>query len=317
MTKINRGVYPTMITPYNNDGNVDYGAVKALVEWFWKKGCEGIFAACQSSEIFHLSLKDRVGLAKTVKETADKLAASDKSREPMTIVASGHISDDIEEQADELRRVADTGVDAVVMICNRSDVANTTEDKWIADTDALLSMLPDTVKYGQYECPYPYRRLLTNKMVEWMKSTGRFAFIKDTVSNVSIIKERLDILRGSDLKLFNSNCPTLLDTLKLGAYGYSGPMANFHPDLYVWLVKNFEKEPEKAEWLYSILCTASYLEGGLTYPPTAKYLLSEYEGIPMAYTSRTNDARKMTDYDKRSIDRMRELTEWTARQLGL
>ncbi|MBR3843662.1 MAG: dihydrodipicolinate synthase family protein [Christensenellaceae bacterium] len=316
MSKFNNGVYPTMITPYDEKGNVDYGAVKALVEWYWEKGCEGIFASCQSSEIFRLSLKDRLGLAKTVKDTADALAAKDKSREAMTIVASGHTSDDFEEQVDELRRMADTGVDAVVLICNRSDIANTTEDKWIEETGALLDRLPTSVKYGTYECPYPYRRLLTPKMLEWMKGTGRFAFIKDTVSDVSIIKERLEILADSDIKLFNANAQTLLDTLRLGAYGYSGPMANFHPELYVWLCKNFDKEPEKAEWLYSFLSTASFTEQ-LAYPCTAKYQLDTYDGIHMAHTSRTKDVRLMTQYDKSSIDRMKHLADWFAKELGL
>ena len=315
MAKFNKGVYPTMITPYNKDGQVDYGSVKALIEWFWEKGCEGVFASCQSSEIFHLSLKDRVKLAKTVKETADELDAKDPAHGGMTVVASGHISDDPDEQVYELSAMADTGVDAVIMICNRLDIANTTEDKWIEEADRLLSRVPDKVKYGFYECPYPYRRLLTDKMLKWMVSTGRFAFIKDTISNVKIINNRLDILKDSGIHLFNSNAPTLLDTLKHGADGYSGPMANFHPQLYVWLCKNFEKEPEKAEWLYSFLCTASYLEGGLTYPPTAKYMLSRYEGIPMEYTSRTKDARLMTEYDTASIDRMKALADWFEKQL--
>ena len=70
----NHGVYPTMITPYNKDGKIDFGAVDALVEWYWKKGCDGIFAACQSSEIFFLTLDERVALARRVKEKAAALA---------------------------------------------------------------------------------------------------------------------------------------------------------------------------------------------------------------------------------------------------
>ena len=113
MSKFNNGVYPTMITPYDEKGNVDYGAVKALVEWYWEKGCEGIFASCQSSEIFRLSLKDRLGLAKTVKDTADALAAKDKSREAMTIVASGHTSDDFEEIKKKLRKMKRKSIDSM------------------------------------------------------------------------------------------------------------------------------------------------------------------------------------------------------------
>lgn len=101
----NTGAYPTMITPYNRDFSVDYGAVQTLVEWYYSKGCDGIFASCQSSEIHLLSLNDRVKLAETVRETADTLARGGRR---MTVVASGHISDSFDEQVEELRAVAST-----------------------------------------------------------------------------------------------------------------------------------------------------------------------------------------------------------------
>ena len=47
--KVKGGVYPTMITPYKN-GEIDYEAVDNLVEWYWKQGCDGIFAACQKQQ---------------------------------------------------------------------------------------------------------------------------------------------------------------------------------------------------------------------------------------------------------------------------
>ena len=88
-----KGSYPTMITPYREDGSVDLEAACRLVEWYWKNGCDGIFAVCQSSEIWYLDEEERVSLAKTVCEKAASLAENDKSRAPMTIVASGHVSD--------------------------------------------------------------------------------------------------------------------------------------------------------------------------------------------------------------------------------
>ena len=48
------------------------------------------------------------------------------------------------------------------------------------------------------------------------------------------------------MKLYNANTSTLLESMKYGAAGYSGVMANFHPALYAWLLENWEKEPEKA-----------------------------------------------------------------------
>ncbi len=59
--------------------------------------------------------------------------------------------------------------------------------------------------------------------------------LKDTSCDLDCIKEKLAVLKGSEIKLFNANAATLLDSLKCGANGYMGVMANFHPALYKWL----------------------------------------------------------------------------------
>lgn len=206
-----------MITPYQANGRIDWGAVEALTEWFWKKGYHGIFAACQSSEIRFLSLANRIKLARTVKDKADALARADHSRAPMSVVASGHVADDPNEQLHELRSVAETGVDALVLITNRSDIANTADERWIADTAHLIVHIPDNILLGTYECPLPYKRLLTPGMLRWIASTGRFGFIKDTCCDADMIAARLKLLEGSGVGLFNANAQTLLQTIRDGA----------------------------------------------------------------------------------------------------
>ncbi len=37
-----RGAFPTMITPYKKDGSVDWNAVAAMTEWYWRKGCQAV-----------------------------------------------------------------------------------------------------------------------------------------------------------------------------------------------------------------------------------------------------------------------------------
>ena len=53
------GAFPTMITPFKEDGSVDYETVKKYVHWYHDSGYSGIFAVCQSSEIFFLSVEER------------------------------------------------------------------------------------------------------------------------------------------------------------------------------------------------------------------------------------------------------------------
>ena len=70
MNGIKKGIWPTMITPYDREGRVDLNAAKRIVDWYAEKGCDGIFAVCQSSEMFDLTLTERVQLAQTVVSAA-------------------------------------------------------------------------------------------------------------------------------------------------------------------------------------------------------------------------------------------------------
>lgn len=309
------GAYPTMITPYDSAGNVDFEAAERLVEWYWEKGCDGIFAVCQSSEIHFLSEDDRVRLAECVKKKADALAKEDKSRAPMIIVASGHVSDCYEDQARELRRIAETGIDVLILITNRMDIANTGDDAWIRDTERLIQTLPAQIPLGLYECPSPYKRLLTPAMLRWCVSTGRFRYIKDTCCDAAEIERRMEILKGTSLRLFNANAQTLLPSLKSGGAGYCGVMCNFHPELYVWLTHNWEKEPDKAELAADFLSMAAFSEQ-LAYPITAKYHLSVLEGVPMPLYARSRSETDFTAYHAMCIRQMHELASHVTASLN-
>lgn len=302
------GAYPTMVTPYDTNGNVDYAAAEKMVEWYWQKGCDGIFASCQSSEIQHLSEDDRVRLAECVKRKADALAQNDPSRPSMLIVASGHVSDAFEDQVRELNRIASTGVDAVILITNRMDIENTSDDNWIRDAERLIQTIPENVMLGLYECPRPYKRLLTKKMLEWCLSTGRFRYIKDTCCDEAEIERRLEVLKGTSLRLFNANAQTLLASLKAGCAGYCGVMCNFHPELYVWLTHNYQEQPELAEKIGAFLSITAFTES-LAYPITAKYHLSQIMGLPVSLYSRSRDAADFKAYDAMCVQQMNLLAK--------
>ncbi|MGM9683856.1 MAG: dihydrodipicolinate synthase family protein [Eubacteriales bacterium] len=308
------GIYPTMITPYDKEGKVDYEAVRRLVDWYWKEGCDGIFASCLSSEIFHLSLEDRVGLVREVMAESRRLAKNDKSREPMMIVASGHISDSFEDQVNELRAVAAEQPDALVLITNRMDIENTSDEKWIADAERLIATLPSDLPLGIYECPTPYARYLSEKMTKWCARSGRFYFIKDTCSNAKAISEKIKWCEKTPLKLYNANTRTLLESLRDGAAGFCGIMANFHPSLYSKLYHS-DWYSEEAKELQEFLTKA---ESELRcYPASAKYFLSEYENIPMEITCRMGDHTKLVGEDKNSVINMIKEAELMKNKFGV
>ncbi len=307
--KINRGVYVTMITPYNADRSIDFGAVDALVEFYAENGCDGIFASCQSSEIFFLDESERVMLSDRVVKKAGAVAS--RGGKKLSVVSSGHISDSADAQLHELNAIAATGPDAVVLISNRSDIANTSSENWIAETDKLIAGIDENIMLGMYECPYPCKRLIDEKMLRYMLQSGRFAFAKDTCCNAAVIRERLKLI--SELNpafgLFNANAQTLLETMRAGAWGYCGVMANFHPQLYRMLCDAFERGDETAADRIQSLCCINAFTESLCYPITAKYHLSELENIPMTLYSRTRGTDVLSEYDRSCVRQMKLLTD--------
>lgn len=300
------GVYPTMITPYKN-GSVDTDAVRNLVKWYWQQGCDGIFADCQSSEIHCLSLQERVNIIRAVMETVHELASRSPDRARMMVVASGHVSDSFAEQVRELNAIAAEKPDALILISNRMDIENTSDGQWIADTERLIAELPPEMPLGVYECPNPYKRLLSETMLRWCVESGRFYFAKDTCCDADMIAKRLEICKGSHLKLLNANAQTLLRSIKDGAHGYCGVMANFHPDLYVRLLKG-DLMSQGASLLQDFISLASTMAEAMTYPCCAKYYLDRFEGVHMEWSSRSADACSFTAYQQDCIDQLAELT---------
>ena len=117
-----------------------------------------------------------------------------------------------------------------------------------------------------------------------------------------MLDERLSLLKGTDLKLFNANGQTFLYSLERGAAGYSGIMANYHPDLLVWLFENFEKQPETASFLSNALSMSAFTENG-AYPSAAKYYLNKV-GIKMDEFARSSDKKLLTGYQRLVVDQM-------------
>ena len=298
------GVWPTMITAFTDQHTLDEAATEALVEWYVARGVVGLFGVCQSSEMFYLSLEERLRLARLVVRYAAGQVG---------VIAAGQISDTLEAQVEEVSRMAETGVGAVVLVTNRFAASDESDAVWIRNVERLLARLPEDLTLGWYECPWPYKRLFTLQTLRWCIESGRFVFLKDTCCDLETIAARQALMAGTAFKLYNANAPTLLGSLRLGVAGYSSVMANFHPQLYAWLCQNWREEPERAERLQAFLGVTS---NPVVYPVSAKYYL-QLEGLPIALHSRTCSADDLLPVHKLQVEQLRMLSLDIAQRLGL
>ena len=294
-----------MVTPFTEDNKIDYNAVEALIGWYAEKGVDGIFAICQSSEIFFLSFEERLELLRFVIKHTPK---------NISVVASGHVADDLSQQIEEAKAFVQEGIDAYVFISNRFAGEDESDSIFLKNMEKAVGEIGD-ISFGIYECPYPYKRIMTPSVLKELASTGRFTFLKDTCCDPQMINEKLSAVEGMGLKIYNANSASLLETLKMGCAGFSGVMANFHPEIYSWLCKNYDKEPEKAKQVQAFLGFASLAECQM-YPVNAKYYLS-LEGVPMGYACRSKDASGFTLSRRMEIEQMRDITIAFKESMGI
>ncbi len=302
-TTIDNGVWPVMITPYTADNKIDYDGVSEILEWYAKQKVTGIFAVCQSSEMFFLSREERLELAKFVIDNKGK---------DQGVIVSGHVAEKPEDQIAEAREIIEYGVDSYVFISNQFAREGEGEDVVKKNIENLLSHLPKG-NFGIYECPYPYKRLISPELLKWCADTGKFTFLKDTCCNINEIKAKLKAVEGSNLKLYNANAATLLESLKAGAAGYSGVMANFHGDVYEWLCRNYAKEPEKAEIVQNFLGLASVIECQL-YPTNAKFHM-QLEGLNVNLFSRVQDFTGLTSSRQMEVVQLRQAVDYIRKNI--
>lgn len=261
MSHAMQGIFPVVITPFKPDNTIDWDGYARLIDWYIDNGSHGLFAVCQSSEMLFLTLDERRDLARfAVKHVAGRVP----------VVASGHISAAMDDQKVELRTIAGTGVDAVVLVTNRLAAADEGSDVFRARMDDLLTALPSDMALGLYECPAPYRRLLADDEVSWCAQSGRFAFLKDVTCDLNDVKRRLTLVAGSPLAINNANAAIAWPAILAGGHGFSGVMNNFHPDLYRWLMDHGRDHPDLAAELDTFLVLSAMSEG-MGYPKLAKH----------------------------------------------
>lgn len=260
MARTIEGIVPVMLTPFNDAGDIDYPGLERLIEWYLARGADALFAVAQSSEMQFLSLPERAALGTFVVRQV-------KGRVP--VVVSGHVSDDPHSQRAELRAAAETGADAVVLVTNHLDPQARGTEVFQGNLRWLLEQLPSDMPLGLYECPAPYRRLLSDDELRRCVDSGRFVLLKDVSCDLPTVRRRVALAAGSPLAVINANAAIAFDAMKAGARGFTGVFTNFHPDLYRWLRQQGAAQPELARELNAFVVLAAVSET-LGYPAVAK-----------------------------------------------
>ncbi len=277
MEKLPSGLWPVMVTPFNYDGSVDYDAYQSLVDYYIDAGVSGLFACCGSSEITHLTKDEMLRVLECV-------LMCNAGRVP--VVSGAIIFEPFEAQIEFAKSVASLWPQALIIsptqLVEKDDNDQVLFDRFERYTEAVGG----DIKLGTYEFPYPYHRLLTPAVMEYMVSSGRYIFHKDTSCSMDNMRVKLDILKGSRIMMVNAHTHTVLESLQAGGDGFCGCTANYCPELYVWLCRNFAKYPQKAAEVQKFLSDfENQADVYDNYPVSAKAYM-RMRGVDITHYSR-------------------------------
>lgn len=294
---------PVMITPFNLKAQIDLEMVEHLIDFYLAAGVKGFFANCLSSEMYSISEDERLALTSHVVRYVN-------GRVP--VVATGSFGLTIKDKALFTQKIYDTGVDSVIMITGH--FANIDEpDSILLQRFEELFSLTGNIPLGLYECPAPYKRIITPEILKTLLATNRLIYHKDTSCNVDQVRAKLAVTAGSRLEFYDAHTPNAVASMQMGAAGMSSISGNFYPEILVWLCDhvNDESRQDDVRWIQSELQRVDPLIH-VAYPLSAKYFLQQ-RGIPVRTISRAH-ALELTPEQKQILQQIhRDFEGWCER----
>ncbi|GAA0559043.1 dihydrodipicolinate synthase family protein [Chitinophaga japonensis] len=281
---------PVMITPFNLKAQIDLEMVEQLIDFYLEAGVKGFFANCLSSEMYSISEDERLALTRHVVRYVN-------GRAP--VVATGSFGLTIKDKALFTQQIYDTGVDSVIMITGHFANIDDPDSTLLQHFEELFS-LTGNIPLGLYECPAPYKRIITPEILRTLLSTNRLIYHKDTSCNVEQVRAKLAVTAGSRLEFYDAHTPNAVASMQMGAAGMSSISGNFYPEILVWLCNhvNDESRQEDVRWIQSELQRVDPLIH-IAYPLSAKYFL-QLRGIPVRTISRAH-ALELTPEQKQTL----------------
>src|SRR4029079_4123396 len=223
-------------TPYKQNGQIDYDCLSKLMDFYLAAGVKCYFANCQSSEMYFLSEEERLSLTRHVVKRVNGA---------MSVVATGSFGDTLEAKAEFSKKIYHTGINAVIMISSLFVKAEESDDLLISNFEKFFS-LTDNIPMGTYECPAPYKRIITPYVFKYLLGTNRMVYHKDTAIDFAKVKAKLDLCKNNRIEFYDACVANTMYSLQAGAKGMSAISGNFYPEILVWMCNN-ATDPAKQE----------------------------------------------------------------------
>lgn len=254
-----KGIFPPMITPFTENGEVDYKAFQANTEKWIESGLSGLVVLGSNSETVLLNSEEKIKLIDiTVKHAQGKPVICGTGVETTT------------ETIELTNKAADLGVDAALVLTPHfygSDMNTSALMKYyteIADKSRIPILVYNVSKFTHVN--------VGADLIEKLADHPNIIGMKDSNGDMIQLANFIRVTKGKDFSVFVGTASALFPALCLGASGGVLALANCNPKECVEVYDSFVRgDIEKARDIYykmmpvNAAVTAKYSIAGLKY----------------------------------------------------
>ncbi|MFO1373067.1 MAG: 4-hydroxy-tetrahydrodipicolinate synthase [Agitococcus sp.] len=208
------GSLVALVTPMHNNGDVDWSALKSLVEWHVAQGTHGIVAVGTTGESATLDVEEHCAVIKCVVETVNK-------RIP---VIAGTGANSTREAIELTRSAKQAGADACLLVTpyyNKPTQEGLYQHyKAVAEAVDIPQIL--------YNVPGRTGVDMSNATVARLAGTPNIIGIKDATGNLERGQELLNLV-GDKMAVYSGDDATAYQLILMGAKGNISVTANVAP----------------------------------------------------------------------------------------
>ncbi|MFW6309147.1 MAG: N-acetylneuraminate lyase [bacterium] len=255
-----KGIFPAIITPFDDDNNINQKVLKKIVRMNIENGVSGFYVGGSTGEVFLLSLQER----KEVLETVIEEIGDDNS---ISVIA--HVGCISTDDSIELAKHAEkAGADAV------SSLPPFYYNFSFAEIKNHFFTITENVNLPLIIYNFPDFSGIDFDMDNFTElfKNEQIAGVKHTSYNLYQLERFKEI--DEDLTIFAGRDEIFLGALTMGADGAIGSTYNFMADKFVEIEKLYNNgEMEKAKKLQKRLNNIIDVVGEVGLIPAIKYIL--------------------------------------------
>lgn len=281
-----KGVIPAILTPFDEDYEIDERAFEELCDYLIDKKVGGLFVAGTTGEGPLLSLEERARLFKIAVRVS-------KGRVPI-IAHVGSIS--FRETVTLIKSAVEAKVDAVAIV---SPYYYRLDEKAIEEYYLRLLDKTDGLPVFLYNIPGLTNNSITPDLVQKLFNQGKINGVKDSSGNITVIKSFIDI--SPEFQVVSGTDELFLLALTLGAVGAVSSTSNVFPEIFnniynAFINKNLDLAVENQRKLNELCKVFQYGRFISSY----KYALS-LRGVNISSRVRSPQ-RELTEEEKDIIE---------------